>query len=164
MFNNLLYVIRLLSSGTLFLVLQLPLFYMLLSYSKTIYTIIQGAFQILIGVPLLYYFADKFGMTAIPYTWIIINFGGWLYLLIIVYQKLQFGNFKNYLIYCILLPGIISLLSFILVNYIYKNIGGPSIIYIASACILSVLLCIIILNKRSKRNIFNITYYIEFPK
>ena len=163
MVNNLLYVIRILSSGTLFLALQLPLFYMLLSYSKTNYTIIQGVFQIVIGVPLLYYFSYKYGMTAVPYIWLIINFGGWFYLLIIVYQKLQFGNFKNYLIYCILLPGFISLLSFILVDCVYVNIGGFSIIYIASAGILSVLLCLIILNKLCKRNTFNFTYYTQFP-
>lgn len=54
--NTIAFDAKILILGSLFLALQFPLYYLLLSKGKTKYTIYQGVIQLFIGLPLLFFF------------------------------------------------------------------------------------------------------------
>ena len=164
MFGLLSVITRLLLIGSLFLSLQLPLFYFLLSKGKTKYTIYQGIVQVLIGVPILYFCAKFYGIKAVPIPWIIINIGSFIYLFYIVFVKFSSIQIKDYLINILFIPIIITISISIFLYTLYIRIGGQEIIYMFLIIILSLVFNIITNNIIQKRKLGEFNYLYNFPK
>lgn len=141
--------------GSSLLALQLMFFYILLSFGKTKYNVMQGVVQILVGIPTLYFFVNKIGMSGGGISWILINLGGLIYLFIIVTKKYIKLNMLNYIYKNYLSPFIISLLVFIAFFYVYKMLSINFIIIIAMSSFFSILLNLLYYNIRNKLSLFN---------
>jgi len=141
--------------GSSMLALQLMFFYILLSFGKTKYNVIQGIVQILIGVPTLYFFVNKIGMSGGGISWILINLGGLVYLFIIVTRKFVKLNMLNYIYNNYISPFIISLLVFVLFFYVYKMLSINFILIIIISSFFSILLNLMYYNIRNKLPLFN---------
>ena len=157
-------VITLLTIGSLFLALQFPFFYLLLSKGKTKYTIYQGVIQLVVGIPLLYFCASLGGITAVPFPWILINFGSFIFLMIIVFKnflKIDLASFfkRNYLI-----PVFINIILVVLIYYIFKKVNVFPLVWIIMFCILSVTVNVLIDNFLNKRNRLDYIHLFNFPK
>ncbi|MDH6250684.1 O-antigen/teichoic acid export membrane protein [Chryseobacterium sp. H1D6B] len=164
MFSTLASVIRLLISGSLFLALQLPLFYLLLSKEKTKYTIYQGVIQVLLGIPLLYFCAKYYGLKAVPFPWILINFGSLVFLLFIVFKNFIDIKFSHYFIRTLIIPLFISFGVSFLFYLLHKINGGNIILYLVCTGILSVLINILFNNIINKRSFKEFKHLYNFPK
>ncbi|PQA95865.1 hypothetical protein B0A69_05720 [Chryseobacterium shigense] len=164
MFEPLAHVIRLLITGSIFLALQLPLFYLLLSKGKTKYTIYQGVIQVIVGIPLLYFCAKYYGIEAVPFPWIIINLGSLIFLLIIGFKYFIDLHFFHYLKRIIAIPIFISFSISFLFYLLHKLIDINIVLYLACTGILSVLINIVIDNVINKRYIKEYKHLYNFPK
>lgn len=162
-FDKIVYVMRLLLVGSLFLGLQFLPYYLLLSKGKTSYTIYQGLAQILIGVPLLFFFAKKFGIVGLGWVWIIINFGALLFLNIIVFKKYLKGlSFIDYMLktfFCVLL---ISGLVFGFVAFVNQYTNIYFLIVLIFSAVISVGLTLVLHNRLNRRSIFNVHSVVDF--
>ncbi|MDR2236527.1 MAG: polysaccharide biosynthesis C-terminal domain-containing protein [Chryseobacterium sp.] len=99
---------KLLVIGSVFLSLQFIFYYVLLSYGKTKYTIVQGVVQLLVGMPVLYLLVWKLGVTGAGISWILINLGSFIFLFIILSrQYLKFSRI-GYIFNNMLIPLMIS--------------------------------------------------------
>lgn len=146
---------KLLVIGSALLALQFLLYYVLLSFNKTKYNVMQGIFQIGLGIPILYFFIFKIGMAGGGISWIAINGGGLIFLFLIVtthFVKVQrFGFvFKNYFV-----PFMISLAVFFCVYFGYQSFSLNFIITAFLSCLISILLNVIYYNFRNHRSWFD---------
>ena len=161
---DIVFVLRMLSVGSLFLALQFPFFYLLLSKGKTKYTIYQGVVQILIGIPLLYFCAKHYGIRGIGLPWILINLGSFTYLCIICFSKYINLNYKKFFIYYILVPFFITFIVCISIHYLYKVTNEQYFsVYFVFSSILSVFVSILISNKINNKNLFSYKDLYNFP-
>lgn len=160
---ELILVIKLLSIGSLFLGLQFPLFYMLLSKGKTNYTVYQGIFQICLGLPLLYICAKYFTLSTIGIPWIFINLGSLIYLTIIVFKKYIVINYRVFFLEMILCPFIISLIPFLLLYIIYMKFNMFFYIFCIVSGIISLYLNLLYFNYKNKLKLFSISSLYDFP-
>lgn len=157
-------VLRMLSFGSLFLALQFPLFYFLLSQNKTRYTVYQGIVQIVLGLPILYLCASKFGLKAIAIPWIIINVGGFIYLCLICFKKYLRFPFSVFIIYNIIIPFIITLGVCALFYLVYQSYFCNFYIIGIGSALFSVLPIIFINNIKKKYRVFDFKNLYNFPK
>lgn len=66
--------------------MQFPFYYTLLANSQTKYTVYQGVVQILLGVPLLFFFASLGNLKYVGISWFLINFCSFIYLMYICFK------------------------------------------------------------------------------
>lgn len=149
--------------GSFFLAIQFPLFYLLLAKGKTRYTIYQGLIQVIAGVPLLYFFTQKFGLYGIPVLWIIINLGSFIFLFIVV-SKLYL-KFADYTFYTqIFLPPIfISIVVNLLVYLCYKYIQVNFIPFAILSSLSGIILSVIYFNTVTNRPKLSFKHLFDFP-
>lgn len=161
---DIVFVLRMLSVGSLFLALQFPFYYLLLSKGKTKYTIYQGVVQVLIGIPSLYFCAKHYGIRGIGLPWILINLGSFIYLCIICFSKYINLNYKKFFIYYILVPFFITFIVCISIHYLYKVTNEQYFsVYFVFSSILSVFVSILISNKINNKNLFSYKDLYNFP-
>ncbi|QYS91382.1 oligosaccharide flippase family protein [Flavobacterium covae] len=156
-------VLRLLCVGSLFLSIQFPLFYLLLSKSQTKYNVYQGVVQISLGLPLLYFCVSKYGLNAVALPWILINFGSFIYLSFICFKKYLEISFIRYLIDNMIIPLIISITAIFMLNVLYVNFINNFYLILVLSGLISVLLIIIINNIIRRHNIFDFKSLYNFP-
>lgn len=85
--DDMVIVTKLLVIGSFFMVLQLPLFYFLLSKNKTKYMMLQGIIQVIIEIPVLIFCIKYFGIKGVGIPWVFINIFALFYLIYIVFDK-----------------------------------------------------------------------------
>lgn len=140
--------------------LQFPLYYLLLSKGKTKYTIYQGVIQLFIGLPLLFFFSNKYGLRGVPIPWLLINFASLVYLFYIVskfYLKFNTHSFyKNILIGPIFITVVINSIIYLCYKYSEFNF----IPYIILASLLSLTGSVLLFNKVERRGFYPINIYI----
>lgn len=155
--------VKILIIGSLFLALQFPLYYLLLSKGKTKYTIYQGMIQIAIGIPLLYFCSKKFGLYGIPVPWLLINFLAFIYLFIVVNKKyLGFATMEFYT--KIMFPPLaITLLLNFLVYFCYQKFSFSFIAFIGISSVLSLVISVVCFNKQSNISIYSFKHLYNFP-
>lgn len=161
---DIVFVLRMLSAGSLFLALQFPFFYLLLSKGKTKYTIYQGVVQILIGIPLLYFCAKHYGLRGIGFPWILINLGSFIYLCIVCFSKYINLNYKKFFTYHILAPFFITIVVCTSIYYFYKTNSQLSFyFYLIFASVLSVFISVLLSNKINNKSPFSYKNLYNFP-
>lgn len=159
---KILLVIKFLALGSLFLAMQFPLFYLLLAKGKTKYTIIQGIFQIVLGLPLLYSSAKYFDIQNIGLPWILINLGSLIYLTIIVFKKYIKINYFPYLKEFIIIPLAISILVTVTFYFLYLKVNFMFYLFAMLSGLLSIIVNIFYSNIRTSRNLFDINNIFNF--
>ena len=162
-FTSLLIVIRLLTIGALFLALQFPLFYLLLSKGKTKYTIYQGTVQIILGLPLLYFCLKYFGLKGIGIPWMLINLGSLVFLTRIVFKKYMNIDYVVFFKETILIPLVITLTVCGLFYGLYLQLDSFFIIFLLFSGFISLLMNILYSNYLKGFSLFNISNLYDFP-
>lgn len=162
-FPELLIVIKLLTLGALFLALQFPLFYMLLSKGKTKYTVYQGIFQIALGLPLLYICAKYFTLSSLGLPWILVNLGSLIYLTVIVFKKYILISYYDFFVEMILFPFIISLISSLFFYIIYVKLNMLFYVFCVISVFVAMFLNLIFFNYKNKIKLFAINTLYNFP-
>jgi O-antigen/teichoic acid export membrane protein len=160
---KLLLVIKFLALGSLFLAMQFPLFYLLLSKGKTMYTVIQGIFQIILGLPLLYFCVKYFDLESIGFPWILINLGSLIYLTIIVFKKYIIINYWLFFKKIIIIPILISVIITVFFYYLYLKVGVCFYLFATFSGILAFLSNIFYSNYKNKLKLSNISNLYDFP-
>lgn len=152
-----------LTIGSVFLAMQLIPFYFFLANGKTIYTIRQGVFQVLLGLPLLYFSVSYFGVKGVPFSWILINLGAAIYLYFILFIYYLKNNIFSVLVQIIIIPVCVAIslgsVFKILTFYYSINIIGLSIVIFLLALIINVFFYNIINNNPKK---FDFKYLLDF--
>lgn len=156
--------LRMLVLGSLFLALQFPLFYLLLSKNETRYTIYQGGIQIIIGLPLLYFCASLYGLRAVAIPWIFINFGSLVYLTIVCFRKYIKIYFLTHFVKNILTHTVITVPICLLFYYLYNEIFNNFYIIVVFSGLLSILGIIVFNNLRNNHKISDIKNIYNFPQ
>lgn len=156
--------ITLLVLGYFFSAMQLPMYYILLAANKTKFSVTVNVVQFLLGIPLLYIFAKKFGISYIGIIWLVLAISS--FLAIFIYSN-KIGvikiNFKKAILELIGLPLCLNILTFGLFNYLYVQFSFNFIWIIFMSFFLSVLFNIIVNNYIHGRNPFNILNLFRFP-
>lgn len=160
--NEVVLTIRLLSTGSTFLALQLLLFYALLSFGKTKYTIYQGAFQVVIGVPLSYSLVNKIGLAGAGISWTIINLGAYIFLFIIVSSKYVKFNKATYLFYYTFVPLLMSISIFGGGYLLYSRLEANFIVSILISTLLALLLNLLFYNDKNNLPPFSFKHLLNF--
>jgi len=141
---QILILIKFLVAGSMFLALQLIPFYVLLSKGKTKYTIYQGFFQIIVGIPLLFFFVKKYGILGVGIPWVIINLGALIFLSSVIRKYLIelkcFFYFKNILF----IPFFVTLFILFCFYFIYQVSAVAFYIEAILSVIISIIINIII--------------------
>ena len=104
------WVTKFLVMGNTFLALQFIPFYLLLSMGRTKFTIIQSIFQLLFIIPALYFFIGKYQFVGVSIPWLLMNFGGFVFLYFIVFSRFLQMNFVRFLISVIVVPLMVTLI------------------------------------------------------
>lgn len=161
--NTIAFDAKILILGSLFLALQFPLYYLLLSKGKTKYTIYQGVIQLFIGLPLLFFFSNKYGLRGVPIPWLLINFASLVYLFYIVskfYLKFNTHSFyKNILIGPIFITVVINSIIYLCYKYSEFNF----IPYIILASLLSLTVSVLLFNKVERQGLLSYKHLYNFP-
>lgn len=155
-------VIKFLVVGSLFLALQLIPFYVLLSKGRTKYTVYQGIVQVLLGVPLLFFFVSKLGLIGAGIPWVVINFGALLYLYSVVFKYLDGINVFLFLKKNILYPLIISVIVIYLFYFIYIQFKLSFYYYVILSGLISIIINVCVFNYMSNCSFFNIKTIFNF--
>lgn len=162
-FNKIVYVMRLLLIGSLFLGLQFLPYYLLLSKGKTSYTIYQGIVQILIGVPLLFLFVKKFDIVGLGCVWVVINLGALIYLNVIVFKKYLNGlSFFNYMLKTFMCVLLVSSVVFSFAAFLNQYANIYFLIVLILSAVMSVGLTLVLSNRLNRRPIFNVHGVVDF--
>lgn len=162
-FGAIVFDVKILIVGSFFLALQFPLYYLLLSKGKTRYTIYQGIVQIVLGIPLIYFFSKKFGLYGIPIPWLIINLFAFIYLFTVVQKKyLDFAT-KQFYIRILFPPILITLLINFLLYFCYQEVAFNFIPFIVVSSLLSLIISIVLYNKQSNYSISSFKHLYNFP-
>jgi len=161
-FPILMIVIKLLAIGSLFLALQLPFFYLLLSKGKTKYTIYQGIVQIVFGLPLLYFCVKIYGLKAIGIPWLLINLGAFIFQFIIIFKKYINIPFFPYFINSIVTPAIITFLCCTPIYLLYLKFNCAFYLFLSLSGIVSILTCVIVNNLKRKVAFLNVQNLFDF--
>ena len=155
-------VVKFLTLGSAFLAMQLILYYVLLSFGKTKYTIYQGVCQISLGLPLLYIFIKTFGLIGATIPWILINLGSLLFLFYVCLNKYIHYNKANYVIYLVLIPFATILTVSGIFYYLYILFAFNFIPFAILSVLFSVLINIILFNFIEKHYLFSIKELVNF--
>jgi O-antigen/teichoic acid export membrane protein len=163
MLPSIVLVVRFLVLGSLFLALQFPLYYLLLSKGKTKYNITQGVVQILIGLPLLYICAKYYGLESIAIPWVIINLSSLLYLSFIVFRYYISLNFRVFFFNYFFMPSIISMFFCILLYLLYINMGVSFFMFFILSGFLSIIFSVFYINRFENRKFTDLKDLCAFP-
>ncbi|TBO43306.1 oligosaccharide flippase family protein [Pedobacter kyonggii] len=106
--QKIVYIVRLLTIGGVFLALQLLPFYYLLSNGQTRYTVKQGLVQLVFGVPALYLFVKYFGIIGAGIPWLLINFFSYVYLYYVLFSSYLKENAFLFFFTTLLVPLLIT--------------------------------------------------------
>lgn len=149
--------------GSLFLAMQFPFYYILLANGKTKYTIIQGFFQLIIGVPLLLYFSSNYGIQYIGFSWLAINFLGFLFVSHIC-LKYYLKNIKGFYIWktYIFISFLITLFISGFGYYFYDLMKFNFIFVSIISFILTFFINLFITNVVEGRGVFEVKYLYDF--
>lgn len=150
--------------GSLFLAMQFPFYYTLLANSQTKYTVYQGVVQILLGVPLLFFFSSLGNLKYVGISWFLINFCSFIYLMYICFKYyIEIGKIyfiKKY----ILPPVLVSVLFGFVGHYLYLNINTKFYFIFVPVTILSFFLVLIVNNFFENRSYFSFKHLYDFPR
>ena len=162
-FPSIVFDIRMLILGTFFLALQFPFYYMLLAQGKTKYTIYQGVLQLIIGLPLLYFFTVKFGLYGVPWPWLIINLSSFIYLFYIVSKNFVVFGTKKFYTRIFFSPIIITALINIGFFTLYKYSEKHFIPFAILSSFVSLMISLIYFNLKHKYRPFEFKHLYNFP-
>lgn len=156
--------IRVLTIGSTFLAMQFPFYYALLAHSQTKYTVYQGFLQVLLGLPLLYYFAKFYGLKYVGYPWLLINLFGLLYLMYICFNGYIKLRSISFICINVLPVMVISLIIGGVGFLVYQRLQIPFLITLISSGVLTFSSSLIWTNYHVSRSIFSIKYLYDFPR
>ena len=156
--------IKLLTLGSIFLAMQFPFYYTLIANSKTRYTVYQGLFQVLIGVPLLVFFANYYGIKYTGVSWLLINLFAFVYLMIVCLKKYIHIGVSDFIVRYILVQVIVGFLIAWLGHTLYQLYSIPFIVVILLSGSLSFFLILILGNIIDKRNLLSYKHLYNFPR
>lgn len=111
--------------GSLLLAMQFPFYYTLLANTQTKYTVYQGIVQISLGIPLLLYFAQSWGLKYVGIPWLLINLFALIYLSYICFRLYLNINLLKFILHDVLPPVIMSIILGTIghVAYIYTELS-----------------------------------------
>ncbi|GEM_PF-1933595 len=163
LFPAIAYDVKVLILGSFFLALQFPFYYFLLSRGKTKYTIYQGVIQLIIGLPLLYYSAKKFGLYGVPITWFVINFSSFVYLFHIVAKKyLTFATMHFYKVFLIQ-PIVVCVIANVLIYRVNILLPGYFLAFSIGGSVISIFVSILFFNWSTNRDLLSYKHFYNFP-
>lgn len=157
------FLIKFLILGSLFFAMQLPFYYSLLAKSKTKYVINQGFIQVILGVPILFYFSLIGEFKYMGVAFFVGNFIGYLYITLLYFYKFSNFTFRSYLINSLVIPFIISFFIYSL-GFILYGMMKFSFIYFMMISFFCSCLCIIITsNLKKNEKCLNLRGFYDFP-
>lgn len=147
--NQILFIGRFLVVGSSFIALQLLSFYTLMSKGKTKFSIIQSVFQVVIGLPLMFFLIRKIGLLGVGLPYVLINICGFMYIFFITVWghfriNLVDSMFKPFVIPLLIILTIASAAYFLSANYVLIS---RIIIAVVSAALSLIVSYITILDK-----------------
>lgn len=156
------FLIKFLIAGALFFAMQLPFYYALLAKSETKYIVYQGLIQIMIGVPLLFYFSimEMFKYTGVAF--FVSNFIGFLYITLLYLYRFYNSNFKIYSLDYLIIPFGVSLITYTTGFLIHFFTGFDFIYFMIASFLFSCLLIVFINNLKNKRKILDFKSFYTF--
>lgn len=162
-FSDIVLDVRLLIIGSFFLAIQFPFYYLLLAKGKTKYTIYQGVIQLIIGLPLLYICSSMYGLKGVPIPWVIINFGSFVYLMIIVFRYYLAINYKLFFLKIFLIPLVITIVCTMLFYLLFKLSLITFIPFVLISAVINFLLVLGITNKIDGNKLLSFRHLYNFP-
>ena len=150
--------------GSLFLAMQFPYYYVLLSKYQTKYTVYQGFLQVMIGIPLLLFFAKFYGLKYVGVPWIIINFFALIYLTYICFTKYIQISALTFLAKNVVPNILVSLIVGLVGFGLYKLTSYHFIVFLIISIILSYIIIFILNNFVEKRSILDYHHLFDFPR
>ncbi|MUG31582.1 hypothetical protein [Psychrobacter sanguinis] len=163
-YSDIILLIKTLTIGSVFLAFQVPLFYSLLAYSKTKYTVYQGIFQISLGVPLLLSIAKYHGLKYIGIPWLIINVLAFLYLMHVCFTRYININISKFIIESIAYTTFISIFLTACGHYLYKKYHLPFLIPLIFTGILIYIINLVLHNIQNNRSPLSLKNLYNFPR
>jgi O-antigen/teichoic acid export membrane protein len=157
-------VIKFLILGSILLAMQFPFYYTLLAYSKTKYTVFQGFLQIIIGIPLLVFFAKIYGIKYIGVPWFLINLLGFVYLMYICLRKYLYINIGNFVIKHVVFKAFIGFILAWLGHVVYRHYSASFVLIFFLTSFLSFFSMLIFDNIFEKRNFLSYKHLYNFPR
>lgn len=150
--------------GSLFLAMQFPFYYTLLAHSQTKYTVYQGIVQILLGIPLLLYFANSLGLKYVGIPWLLINFFALIYLSYVCFRL--YINFKifKFIFYDVMPPFIFSIILGMIGYMVYRYSDAPFYLFFLLSVLASICLGIVWGNYKSQRRLLAFKHLYDFPR
>ena len=156
--------IKTLTLGSMLLAMQFPFYYALLAHSKTKYTVYQGVFQVIVGVPLLIICANFFGIKYIGIPWLLINLFAFIYLLIICLRNYIAINVVEFLTKYVVFQLVIGFLVVWLGHLIYLRYHLPFVIIFLLSAIISLSVLILVDNVIHRRDLLSYRHLYNFPR
>lgn len=156
--------IKFLVLGSMFLAMQFPFYYALLANSKTKYTVYQGLFQVLVGVPLLIFFAKSYGVKYTGVPWLLINLFAFIYLMIICLKKYLHISIIDFILRYILIQVVVGFSIAWLGHVIYQLYSIPFFIVFLLSGTLSFFLILMLGNVIDKRKLLSYKHLYNFPR
>ena len=100
--------------GGLFLALQFMPYHLALANGYTKANLRLGFIMLILTIPLNYFLIKENGILGAGYTWVFLNFVAFLVLGYVIIKKfLDFNNLKFWILYDILVPFLINLLTYL---------------------------------------------------
>jgi O-antigen/teichoic acid export membrane protein len=162
--NELNFLIKILTLGSILLAMQFPFYYALLANSKTKYTVYQGIFQVLIGVPLLIFFAKYYGLKYAGIPWLLMNLFAFIYLMVVCLGKyINIGVIEFISKYIVMQLTVGYLIAWIS-HVIYQLYFIPFVIIFLFSGVLSFCLILILDNILTKKNLLSYRHLYNFPR
>ncbi|MBP2546895.1 lipopolysaccharide biosynthesis protein [Acinetobacter guillouiae] len=150
--------------GSLFLAMQFPFYYTLLANSQTKYTVYQGIVQILIGVPLLFYFAKLGELRYVGISWLLINLSSLIYLIYICFNKYLKIKVFYFINYFLIPPLFVSMLVGVIGYYLYLHTQIPFYFVVVPSTIFIFLIILVWNNYCEDRNFLAFKHLYDFPR
>lgn len=162
--NEMPFLVKCLSIGSLFFAMQMPFYYTLLAKAQTKYVVYQTMFQMIVGVSLLIYFSNYKGFVSLGVPWLVVNLLGLIYLIFITFKKFIQINVGKYLLICVVVPLFISILLGWGGWFVYKMIG-LNFLYISVPFLIGSFFSIVaIMTFKEKSILLKIKSLLDFPK
>ena len=163
--DNIVAVTRFLSIGTCFLAFQLIPYFYLLSLAKTKYNVFLGITQLIVGIPLLFFFIKNYGLKGAGVTWLLINLGGFVYLTFVTMKYYLNLNSKKFIFSTLILPLFVMLTVSIPFYFIYLYTQKSSfLVFLFLTGIFSIVLNIVFINYKNRYSLLNFSHLMDFNK
>lgn len=162
--DDLSFLIKILTLGSILLAMQFPFYYTLLAHSKTKYTVYQGMFQILIGLPLLVFLVKYYGIKYAGISWLFINLLAFIYLMLICLRVYINMSISDFIVRYILIQSILGFSVAWLGYTLYQLYSIPLVIILFLSSILSFFIILILGNILDKRKLLSYNHLYNFPR